>query len=161
MGTERVGVIAARGAAVTGYEVGQRVVAGAITPCGQCEMCLDGQTSQCGGKAVGGWKLGNTIDGCQAEYVRIPDATANLALVPAELSDEQVLMCPHLMSTDFAEGESGVRGRIAGRGPLPGEGRLVGGSVGDTGACLSQAGSLVYAQKMALVRRTGGQAVCW
>ena len=106
VGHEPVGVIAALGAAVTGYEVGQRVVAGAITPCGQCEMCLDGQSSQCGGKAIGGWKLGNTIDGCQAEYVRIPDATANLALVPDELSDEQVLMCPDIMSTGFAGGES-------------------------------------------------------
>ena len=62
--------------------------------------------SQCGGKAIGGWKLGNTIDGCQAEFVRIPDATANLALVPDALTDEQVLMCPDIMSTGFAGGES-------------------------------------------------------
>src|ERR1700738_654401 len=70
VGHEPVGTIAALGAAVTGYEVGQRVIAGAITPCGQCETCLDGKSSQCGGKAIGGWKLGNTIDGCQAEFVR-------------------------------------------------------------------------------------------
>jgi len=106
VGHEPVGVIAAIGAAVTGYEVGQRVIAGAITPCGQCETCLGGQSSQCGGKAIGGWKLGNTIDGCQAEFVRIPDATANLALVPEDLTDEQVLMCPDIMSTGFAGGES-------------------------------------------------------
>ena len=106
VGHEPVGIIAALGAAVTGYEVGQRVIAGAITPCGQCETCLDGHTSQCGGKAIGGWKLGNTIDGCQAEFVRIPDAMANLALVPDELTDEQVLMCPDIMSTGFAGGES-------------------------------------------------------
>jgi threonine dehydrogenase-like Zn-dependent dehydrogenase len=102
-----VGVIAALGAAVTGYEIGQRVIAGAITPCGQCETCLDGHTSQCGGKAIGGWKLGNTIDGCQAEFVRIPDAMANLSLVPDNLTDEQVLMCPDIMSTGFSGAESG------------------------------------------------------
>jgi alcohol dehydrogenase len=107
VGHEPVGIIAALGAAVTGYKVGQRVIAGAITPCGQCEACLSGQSSQCGGKAIGGWKLGNTIDGCQAEYVRIPDATANLALVPDELTDEQVLMCPDIMSTGFGGAESG------------------------------------------------------
>jgi alcohol dehydrogenase len=107
VGHEPVGVIAALGDAVTGYQVGQRVIAGAITPCGQCETCLDGHTSQCGGKAIGGWKLGNTIDGCQAEFVRIPDATANLALVPDELTDEQVLMCPDIMSTGFGGAESG------------------------------------------------------
>jgi len=106
VGHEPVGIIAEIGAAVTGYEIGQRVIAGAITPCGQCETCLGGQSSQCGGKAIGGWKLGNTIDGCQAEFVRIPDATANLAPVPDDLTDEQVLMCPDIMSTGFAGGES-------------------------------------------------------
>lgn len=106
VGHEPVGTIAALGAAVTGYEVGQRVIAGAITPCGQCETCLDGKSSQCGGKAIGGWKLGNSIDGCQAEFVRIPDAMANLALVPENLTDEQVLMCPDIMSTGFGGAES-------------------------------------------------------
>lgn len=108
VGHEPVGVIAALGAAVTGYEIGQRVIVGAITPCGQCESCLGGQSSQCGGKAMGGWKLGNTIDGCQAEFVRIPDAVANLAIVPDHLSDEQVLMCPDIMSTGFSGAESGA-----------------------------------------------------
>jgi alcohol dehydrogenase len=107
IGHEPVGIIAALGDAVTGYQVGQRVIAGAITPCGQCETCLDGHSSQCGGKAIGGWKLGNTIDGCQAEFVRIPDATANLAPIPDELTDEQVLMCPDIMSTGFGGAESG------------------------------------------------------
>ena len=56
---------------------------------------------------MGGWKLGNTIDGCQAEFVRIPDAMANLAEVPPELSDEDVLMCPDIMSTGFGGAERG------------------------------------------------------
>jgi alcohol dehydrogenase len=107
VGHEPVGTIAQLGAAVTGYEIGQRVIAGAITPCGQCHSCLGGHLAQCGGKALGGWRLGNTIDGCQAEYVLIPDALANLAPIPDELSDEQVLMCPDIMSTGFAGAESG------------------------------------------------------
>lgn len=107
VGHEPVGIIEALGEAVTGYEVGQRVIAGAITPCGQCHPCLAGDKSQCGGKAMGGWQLGNTIDGCQAEYVRIPNAMANLTLVPEGLSDEQVLMCPDIMSTGFGGAESG------------------------------------------------------
>ncbi|MFH5803251.1 NAD(P)-dependent alcohol dehydrogenase [Alienimonas sp. DA493] len=107
VGHEPVGVIAELGAAVRGYEVGQRVIAGAITPCGQCHSCLDGIRSQCGGKPMGGWRLGNTIDGCQAEYVLIPDAAANLAPIPDHLSDEQVLMCPDIMSTGFGGAESG------------------------------------------------------
>jgi alcohol dehydrogenase len=107
VGHEPVGIIAELGEAVSGYEIGQRVIAGAITPCGQCHPCLDGHQSQCGGKAMGGWRLGNTIDGCQAEYVLIPDAMANLAPIPDHLTDEQVLMCPDIMSTGFGGAESG------------------------------------------------------
>ena len=101
VGHEPVGVIAALGSAVSGFKLGQRVIAGAITPCGQCHSCLDGTMSQCGGKAMGGWRLGNTIDGCQAEYVLVPNAAANLATIPDDLTDEQVLMCPDIMSTGF------------------------------------------------------------
>jgi threonine dehydrogenase-like Zn-dependent dehydrogenase len=107
VGHEPVGVIEAVGSAVTGYTVGQRVIAGAITPCGQCYSCLGGDAAQCGGRALGGWQMGNTIDGCQAEYVRIPNAVANLAPVPDGLTDEQVLMCPDIMSTGFGGAESG------------------------------------------------------
>ena len=107
IGHEPVGVVAALGPGVSGYRVGQRVIVGAITPCGQCNSCLDGHHSQCGGKAMGGWRLGNTIDGCQAEYVRIPHAMANLTPVPDALTDEQVLMCPDIMSTGFGGAESG------------------------------------------------------
>lgn len=114
IGHEPVGIIAQLGPGVTGYEVGQRVVVGAITPCGQCFACQAGSRSQCGGgtakgeaKALGGWRFGNTIDGCQAEYVLVPFAMANLTAVPDALTDEQVLMCPDIMSTGFGGAESG------------------------------------------------------
>ena len=107
VGHEPVGVIEEIGAGVTGYEIGQRVIVGAITPCGQCHHCLDGHGAQCGGKPVGGWRFGNTIDGCQAEYLLVPNAQANLSLAPNELSDEQVLMCPDIMSTGFGGAENG------------------------------------------------------
>ncbi len=116
IGHEPVGVIARLGSAVQGYQEGQRAIAGAITPSGWSNACLcgvcsqDGAGTEHGWKAMGGWKLGNTIDGCQAEYVLVPDAMANLALVPDGLSDEQVLMCPDIMSTGFSGAETaGVR----------------------------------------------------
>src|SRR6202023_1126707 len=113
IGHEPVGVMEKLGSAVQGYREGQRVIAGAITPSGYSNACLCGCLSQDGAgtkhgfKAIGGWKFGNTIDGCQAEYVRVPDAMANLALVPDNLTDEQVLMCPDIMSTGFSGAESG------------------------------------------------------
>jgi len=106
LGHEAVGVIHELGAGVTGYSVGQRVLVGAITPCGQCEACLMGNRSQCGGP-LGGWRLGNTIDGVQAEYALIPNAQANLAAIPEALSDEQVLLLADIASTGFAAAERG------------------------------------------------------
>jgi threonine dehydrogenase-like Zn-dependent dehydrogenase len=106
LGHEAVGVIHELGAGVTGYEVGQRVLVGAITPCGQCEPCLRGNRSQCGGP-LGGWRLGNTIDGVQAGFVRIPHAQANLAVIPDSLSDEEVLLLADIASTGFAAAEQG------------------------------------------------------
>ena len=91
LGHEPIGIISELGVGVTGYKIGDRVLAGAITPCGQCDACLGGKHSQCGGTAMGGWRFGNTIDGAHAEYLRVPFAMANLALIPDDLTDEQVL----------------------------------------------------------------------
>jgi len=112
VGHEPVGVIEALGPGVAGYAIGDRVIAGAITPCGQCRACLSGSLSQCGHggngyEAIGGWRFGNTINGCQAEYVLVPNAQANLAKVPDGLADEDVLLCPDIMSTGFSAAERG------------------------------------------------------
>jgi alcohol dehydrogenase len=112
IGHEPVGVIEKLGHMVRGYQEGQRVIAGAICPSGYSNACLDGLYSQDGQdsahglKPMGGWRFGNTIDGAQAEYLLVPDAMANLALIPDELTDEQVLMCPDIMSTGFAGAEA-------------------------------------------------------
>ncbi len=112
IGHEPVGVIEKLGANVQGYAEGQRVIAGAICPSFTSYGCQDGAPSQDGGghghgyKPMGGWRFGNTLDGTQAEYVRVPDAQANLAPVPDGLTDEQVLMCPDIMSTGFAGAEA-------------------------------------------------------
>ncbi len=112
IGHEPVGVIEKLGRNVKGYHEGQRVIAGAICPSFNSYASQDGLSSQDGGcschgyKPLGGWRFGNTIDGTQAEYVLVPDAEANLAPVPDGLTDEQVLMCPDIMSTGFAGAEA-------------------------------------------------------
>jgi alcohol dehydrogenase len=113
IGHEPVGVIEKLGSAVQGYREGQRVIAGAITPSGHSAACLCGYHSQDGAgtahgfKPLGGWRFGNTIDGSQAEFLLVPDAMTNLAPIPDELDDEQVLMCPDILSTGFSGAESG------------------------------------------------------
>ncbi|MDF1825544.1 MAG: NAD(P)-dependent alcohol dehydrogenase [Verrucomicrobiales bacterium] len=119
VGHEPVGVIEKLGSAVEGYEEGQRVIAGAICPNFNSYAAQDGAASQdgsyliaggaCGShgfKATAGWRFGNLIDGTQAEYVLVPDAAANLAPIPDGLTDEQVLMCPDIMSTGFKGAEN-------------------------------------------------------
>jgi threonine dehydrogenase-like Zn-dependent dehydrogenase len=107
LGHEPVGVIDALGPGLEPlYAPGQRVIVGAITPCGQCFYCLNGSHSQCGGP-LGGWRFGNTINGAWAEYLLVPDARANLAPIPASLSDEQVVLCPDIFSTGLSGAESG------------------------------------------------------
>ncbi|MGN6108925.1 MAG: zinc-binding dehydrogenase [Kofleriaceae bacterium] len=112
VGHEPVGRIEALGPGLGGFEVGDRVIVGAITPCGQCRACLSGDAAQCdaggdGYRALGGWRFGNTIDGCQAEYVVVPDARANLSRIPDDVADDEVLLCPDIMSTGFAAAERG------------------------------------------------------
>jgi alcohol dehydrogenase len=113
IGHEPVGVIEQLGSAVEGFEVGQRVIAGAITPSGTSNASLSGFHSQCGchtphgWQSMGGWRLGNTIDGAQADFLIVPDAMANLAVIPDGISDEQVLMCPDIMSTGMGGAEAG------------------------------------------------------
>jgi threonine dehydrogenase-like Zn-dependent dehydrogenase len=107
LGHEPVGVIHELGSGLEeDYVVGQRVIVGAITPCGQCFYCFNGVHSQCHGP-LGGWRFGNTINGAWAEFLLVPDARANLAIIPDGLTDEQVLMLPDIASTGISGAESG------------------------------------------------------
>ena len=110
IGHEPVGVIDELGAGVTGYQVGDRVLVGAITPCGQCNACLSGHLAQCGHgegyEALGGWRFGNKINGAQAEYLLVPHAMANMAKIPKELGDEQVVLLADIASTGLSGAES-------------------------------------------------------
>jgi threonine dehydrogenase-like Zn-dependent dehydrogenase len=140
IGHEPVGVIAELGPGVIGYAVGDRVLVGAITPCGQCRACLSGHLSQCGHgegyEAIGGWRFGNTIDGAQAEYLRVPHAQANLAKIPESLTDEQVVLLADIASTGFSGAESG--------GVKPGDSVVVFGQ-GPIGLCATVGARLMGA----------------
>ncbi|MBC7525935.1 MAG: zinc-binding dehydrogenase [Chthonomonadaceae bacterium] len=111
IGHEPVGVITDLGPGVSGYVVGDRVLVGAITPCGQCRACLSAHWAQCGHgddtQAMGGWRFGNTINGAQAEYLLVPNAQANLAKIPDGVTDEQVVLLADIASTGFSGAESG------------------------------------------------------
>lgn len=159
LGHEPVGVIHELGPGVSGYQVGERVLVGAITPCGQCHYCLSGHWSQCGGP-LGGWKFGNTINGAQAEYLLVPNAQANLAKIPDDLSDEQVVLLADIASTGFSAAESadlqlGDSVAVFAQGPI--------GLCATLGAKLKGAGLIIAVEsdpkRCEMARRMGAQFV--
>jgi threonine dehydrogenase-like Zn-dependent dehydrogenase len=160
LGHEPVGVIDALGDGLEPeYQVGQRVIVGAITPCGQCFYCLNGTHSQCGG-ALGGWRFGNTIDGAWAEYLLVPDARANLAPIPDGLSDEQVVLAPDIFSTGLGGAESanikvGDAVAVFAQGPI--------GLCATVGARLRGAALIIgvdsVPERLAMARRLGADVV--
>lgn len=108
LGHEGVGVVETVGAGVTAFHAGDHVLISCISSCGKCENCRRGMYSHC---ATGGWILGNTIDGTQAEYVRIPHADTSLYPVPPEADEEALVMLSDILPTGF---ECGVlNGKVA------------------------------------------------
>jgi alcohol dehydrogenase len=108
LGHEGVGIIEEVGPGVTNFKKGNRVLLSCITSCGKCDACKKGMYSHC--ESGGGWILGNTIDGTQAEYVRIPFADTSLYPVPAGADEDALVMLSDILPTGF---ECGVlNGRI-------------------------------------------------
>ena len=96
LGHEGVGVIDDVGSNVTSFRKGDKVLISCITSCGKCSFCRKGMYSHC---RTGGWILGNTIDGTQAEYVRIPHADTSLYAVPPGTDEESVVMLSDIFPT--------------------------------------------------------------
>jgi alcohol dehydrogenase len=108
LGHEGVGVIDQVGAAVGSFRAGDRVLISCITSCGRCANCKKGMYSHC--ENGGGWILGNTTDGTQAEYVRIPFADTSLYKIPEGADEEALTMLSDILPTGF---ECGVlNGRV-------------------------------------------------
>jgi alcohol dehydrogenase len=108
LGHEGVGVVEQVGAAVTAFKAGDRVLISCISACGKCEYCRKQMYSHC---TTGGWILGNTIDGTQAEFVRIPHADTSLYPIPGGADEEALVMLSDILPTGF---ECGVlNGKVA------------------------------------------------
>ena len=102
LGHEAVGTVIEVGSAVRRVRVGDRVLVSCITSCGTCRYCREGHAGQCLGG--GGWILGNTIDGTQAERVHVPFADLSTYPIPAGVSDEAVLMLADILPTGYEVG---------------------------------------------------------
>jgi alcohol dehydrogenase len=121
LGHEGVGIIDKVGPAVTTFKPGDRVLISCITSCGRCEYCRKLMYSHC---TTGGWILGNSIDGCQAELVRIPYAETSLYPIPDGADEEALVMLSDILPTGFECGvlngkvQPGSTVAIVGSGPI-------------------------------------------
>lgn len=102
LGHEAVGTIQKVGSAVTDLKPGDRVLISCISSCGRCRYCREGRYGQCLGG--GGWILGHTIDGTQAELVRVPFASRSTYVLPENVSDERALMLADIFPTSYEVG---------------------------------------------------------
>jgi isopropanol dehydrogenase (NADP+) len=105
IGHESVGVVYKAGAGVTRCKEGDRVAVCAITPCGRCEYCQRGDTSQCGGM-LGGIKFELQREGNLAEYFLVNDADYNLVPIPKAVTDEQAVYTTDMLTTGLAGAEN-------------------------------------------------------
>lgn len=121
LGHEGVGIVESVGSAVMDFQIGDRVVIGVITACGRCGACKRAMPSHC---VHGGWQLGNTIDGTQAEFVRVPSADNGLHHLPASIQDESAVMLSCALPTAYECGilsgtvKPGDTVAIVGAGPV-------------------------------------------
>ena len=122
LGHEAVGTIVEAGDGVQTLAPGDRVLVSCISACGTCRFCREGRYGQCLGG--GGWTLGRTIDGTQAEYVRVPFPDNSTFRIPAGVTDEEALMLADILPTGYEVGvlAGGVRPNdvvaIVGAGPV-------------------------------------------
>ncbi len=120
LGHEGIGIVEEVGAAVTNFKDGDRVLISCISADGTCEYCQKGMYSHC---LDGGWILGNTIDGCQAEYVRTPHANTSLYHIPS-VDEDAIVMLSDILPTGFECGvlngkvSPGSAVAIVGSGPI-------------------------------------------
>src|SRR5450830_616999 len=121
LGHEGVGIIEQVGSAVTAFKPGDHVLISCISSCGKCTFCRKQMYSHC---STGGWILGNSIDGTQAEYVRIPYADTSLYPIPAGADEEALVMLSDILPTGFECGvlngkvQPGSTVAIVGSGPI-------------------------------------------
>jgi len=121
LGHEGIGVVDQVGSAVSDVRKGDKVLISCITSCGKCDFCKKGMYSHC---RNGGWILGNTIDGSQAEYVRIPHADTSLYHIPSDADEEALVMLSDIFPTGFECGvlngqvKPGDTVAIVGAGPV-------------------------------------------
>ncbi|HWQ71843.1 MAG TPA: alcohol dehydrogenase [Desulfitobacteriaceae bacterium] len=158
IGHEFCGEVVETGSEVKKFKKGDQVAVSCVTQCMNCYYCKRGQYSQC---VDGSWIFGYMIDGCQADYVRVPYADNGMYLIPDSLEDEDVLFVGDILSTGYFGAENG--------GIQPGDTVAVFGS-GPVGMCAMATARLwgpariiavdIDESRLALAKKSGWADYC-
>jgi alcohol dehydrogenase len=121
-GHELVGEIVEIGDEVSGFAVGDRVLAAFTTSCLDCAPCRAGLTGRCRHGQLFGWGPPGddgrrTLHGAQAERVRVPLADGTLLALPGSLGDTAGVLLADNLPTGW---EAVIR-----TGPRPGAALVV------------------------------------
>jgi len=122
LGHEAVGTVEEVGPAVRNVRAGDRVLVSCIAGCGTCRFCREARYGQCLGG--GGWALGHTINGVQAEYARVPFADLSTHALPSGVADDAAVLLADILPTSYEVGALAGRVRpgdtvvIVGAGPI-------------------------------------------
>ena len=122
LGHEAVGTVEEVGRAIRSFRPGDRVLVSCIAGCGTCRFCREGHYGQC--TEGGGWALGHTIDGVQAQYARVPFGDLSLHPLPQGVTDEAAVLLADILPTSYEVGVLNGRVRpgdtvvIVGAGPI-------------------------------------------
>ncbi|MEU6883579.1 alcohol dehydrogenase catalytic domain-containing protein [Streptomyces sp. NPDC046712] len=122
LGHEAVGTVVEIGGDVRTVRPGDRVLISCISACGRCRFCRESRYGQCRGG--GGWVLGHTIDGTQAEYVRVPFADLSVYALPNSVDSFDAVLLADIFPTAYEVGvlNGGVRPAdsvvVVGAGPI-------------------------------------------
>ena len=142
LGHEFVGVVEAVGSEVRGLTVGDRVVAPFVFSDGDCFYCRRGLHSSCEhggifGTPFWGPHAGGDIQGGQSEFIRVPEASGTLVVIPEGLADGDHDLDVLPLGDVFSTGYHGV----VNAGVRPGDTVAVLGD-GAVGICAVQAATL-------------------
>ncbi|MFF1570550.1 zinc-dependent alcohol dehydrogenase family protein [Streptomyces sp. NPDC058293] len=122
LGHEAVGTVVETGGDVRSVRPGDRVLISCITSCGRCRFCREGHYGQCRGG--GGWVLGHTIDGTQAEYVNVPFADLSVHPLPSAVDSYDAVLLADIFPTSYEVGvlngkvQPGDTVVVVGAGPI-------------------------------------------
>jgi 2-desacetyl-2-hydroxyethyl bacteriochlorophyllide A dehydrogenase len=101
LGHEFIGKVAEKGKAVESFANGDMVIAAGSVGCAVCQTCREGRPMLCEQSVGRAYGTSAALHGGQAQFVKVPNADANLVSIPAGISDEMAVLLTDQLPTAY------------------------------------------------------------